>query len=95
MMRKGLRISTEPLLRQVQREHHSGVGHAMRAACAHQHVPDIGAALTNEHAPTSLIALGPQEREQVGIDPVRMSSAHTVRRPRINLQRRVFDDLGR
>src|SRR5712692_5310681 len=41
-----------------------------------------------------VLALGLQEREQVGIDLVCMSSAHTVRRPRIDLQRGTLDELG-
>jgi hypothetical protein len=54
----------------------------------------ISADLTNEHARASLLALGLQEREQVGIDLVRMNSAHTVWRPGVDLQRRVLDQLG-
>jgi hypothetical protein len=38
----------------------------------------LGAALTNEHARTRLLGLDLQEREQVGIDLVRINGAHTV-----------------
>jgi hypothetical protein len=38
----------------------------------------IGADVTNEHARASLLALALQEREQVGIDLVRINSAHAV-----------------